>query len=312
MNSGLILGRYYLERGDSSLRFYPDETTIRGDEDTEEYSGWQVSVTELADTDWDLTPRRRERNELLNALKPFTKASDPGYVDQLSTMSSIFAGRTIKAIDLTLAPHDVQAKGYIRISDLAHGRIVRVSRWLKPDVPYNSHVNLQPGDILISRSGTIGKNAVVSEAATGALAGHGLYVIRPDKNYLDSDYLLAYINSRACQNWFSAHARGTAIQNINRDTVLKLPIPVLPLPIQRRAVARYQQSGPFGAIVTHGENKNGSIVAENGQVYLTGLPQSGKLQVSWGKDKNSNCIVEYKLPEVSPGTLLNQQTAICR
>ncbi|MFA1110456.1 hypothetical protein ACDJ11_22430, partial [Escherichia coli] len=25
-----------------------------------------------------------------------------------------------------------------------------------------------------------------------------------------------------------------------------------------------------------------------------------------------NCIVEYKLPEVSPGTLLNQQTAICR
>ncbi|MFB0881995.1 hypothetical protein NXS14_19645 [Escherichia coli] len=198
--TGLILGRYYLERGDSSLRFYPDETTIRGDEDTEEYSGWQVSVTELADTDWDLTPRRRERNELLNALKPFTKASDPGYVDQLSTMSSIFAGRTIKAIDLTLAPHDVQAKGYIRISDLAHGRIVRVSRWLKPDVPYNSHVNLQPGDILISRSGTIGKNAVVSEAATGALAGHGLYVIRPDKNYLDSDYLLAYINSRACQN----------------------------------------------------------------------------------------------------------------
>ncbi|WP_434801064.1 hypothetical protein, partial [Escherichia coli] len=24
------------------------------------------------------------------------------------------------------------------------------------------------------------------------------------------------------------------------------------------------------------------------------------------------CIVDYKLPEVSPGTLLNQQTAICR
>ncbi|EFF4225730.1 fimbria/pilus outer membrane usher protein [Escherichia coli] len=72
------------------------------------------------------------------------------------------------------------------------------------------------------------------------------------------------------------------------------------------------KSVPFGAIVTHGENKNGSIVAENGQVYLTGLPQSGQLQVSWGKDKNSNCIVEYKLPEVSPGTLLNQQTAICR
>ncbi|EPU1317515.1 type 1 fimbrial major subunit FimA [Escherichia coli] len=82
------------------------------------------------------------------------------------------------------------------------------------------------------------------------------------------------------------------------------------LPFQARYIAL--KSVPFGAIVTHGENKNGSIVAENGQVYLTGLPQSGKLQVSWGNDKNSNCIVDYKLPAVSPGTLLNQQTAICR
>ncbi|ADY81789.1 type I restriction-modification system methyltransferase subunit [Acinetobacter pittii PHEA-2] len=241
--SNLILGQDYREREDSSSRSYLDETSIQVDEDTEDYVEWRVSVPELAETDWDLTPRRRERNELLNALKPFTKASDTSYVDQLSTISSIFLGRTIKAVDLTSAPHNDQAKGYIRISDLAHGKIVRMSRWLKPDAPYNSYMNLQPGDILISRSGTIGKNAIVSEAAAGALAGQGLYVIRPDKNYLDSDYLLAYINSRACQNWFSAHARGTAIQNINRDTVLKLPIPVLPLPIQRRAVARYQQSG---------------------------------------------------------------------
>ncbi len=77
-------------------------------------------------------------------------------------------------------------------------------------------------------------------------------------------------------------------------------------------VTTVSSSSTLSAIVTHGENKNGSIVAENGQVYLTGLPQSGKLQVSWGNDKNSNCIVDYKLPEVSPGTLLNQQTAICR
>ncbi len=50
------------------------------------------------------------------------------------------------------------------------------------------------------------------------------------------------------------------------------------------------KSVPFGAIVTHGENKNGSIVAENGQVYLTGLPQSGKLQVSWGNDKTQTVL----------------------
>ncbi len=74
----------------------------------------------------------------------------------------------------------------------------------------------------------------------------------------------------------------------------------------------FQTINDYGALTPLIKNKNGSIVAENGQVYLTGLPQSGKLQVSWGNDKNSNCIVDYKLPAVSPGTLLNQQTAICR
>ncbi|UYF81089.1 hypothetical protein LSO59_18655 (plasmid) [Acinetobacter ursingii] len=81
------------------------------DEDTEDYAGWQVSVTELAETDWDLTPRRRDRNELLNVLKPFTKASDTSYVDQLSKISSIFTGRTIKAVELTSAPNNDQARG---------------------------------------------------------------------------------------------------------------------------------------------------------------------------------------------------------
>lgn len=31
----------------------------------------------------------------------------------------------------------------------------------------------------------------------------------------------------------------------------------------------------FGVIVIYGENKNGSIVAENGQVYLIGFLQLG-------------------------------------
>jgi len=68
---------------------------------------------------------------------------------------------------------------------------------------------------------------------------------------------------------------------------------------------------PFGAMVTKDDSTNGSIVAENGQVYLTGLPQSGKLTVSWGNGENANCSVTYSLPETPAGTLLNQQTAVC-
>jgi len=241
--TSFVLARHLREWGDFSSRTHPNETNLLTESNSaSEYTGWQVSAAELADVDWDLTPRHRDKNELLNALKPIVKGFEDGYLAPLSTISSIYVARTYNSADITEEPHSPDAKGYIQIRDLAHGKISRISRWLKSDVVYNPRWTLQSGDILISRSGTVAKSAVVSDVTSGSLAGHGLYVIRPNKNSIDPDYLLAYINSRACQSWLSAHARGTAIQRINRDVFLKLPVPVFPLSIQKRTVARYHNS----------------------------------------------------------------------
>lgn len=77
--ASFILGRHSREWGGFSSRTNPDDATTHADnKNTSEYIGWQVSVAELADTDWDLTPRRRDRNELLNALKPVLKGFEGG------------------------------------------------------------------------------------------------------------------------------------------------------------------------------------------------------------------------------------------
>jgi hypothetical protein len=39
---------------------------------------------------------------------------------------------------------------------------------------------------------------------------------------------------------------------------------------------------PFGALATSDSNQSGSIVADNGQVYLSGMPLAGKVRVKWG------------------------------
>jgi len=55
---------------------------------------------------------------------------------------------------------------------------------------------------------------------------------------------------------------------------------------------------PFGAIATvQGQSKNSFIVGDKGQVYLTGLNQSGTLLVKWGNDITEQCRVNYSLPE---------------
>lgn len=70
---------------------------------------------------------------------------------------------------------------------------------------------------------------------------------------------------------------------------------------------------PFGAGVTlesDGEIISG-IVGSDGQVYLSGLPDSGKLRVQWGKENDERCLATFKLPAHRPGTL-KEVNAECR
>jgi outer membrane usher protein len=48
-------------------------------------------------------------------------------------------------------------------------------------------------------------------------------------------------------------------------------------------LTRHGKPVPFGAMVTSASNQSGSIVADNGQVYLSGMPLAGKVQVKWGE-----------------------------
>ncbi|WP_419236848.1 fimbria/pilus outer membrane usher protein [Serratia fonticola] len=61
---------------------------------------------------------------------------------------------------------------------------------------------------------------------------------------------------------------------------------------------------PFGSIATViAENKSGSsdvssgIVGDNGEVYLNGLPEKGRLLVAWGKRPEQQCEADFSLPK---------------
>lgn len=56
---------------------------------------------------------------------------------------------------------------------------------------------------------------------------------------------------------------------------------------------------PFGATAMDltRQDAQGFIVGEAGQVYLTGLNQSGQLRIKWGNAPNEQCGVNYSLPE---------------
>lgn len=208
-------------------------------------SVWEVGMDELAAADWDLSPRRREKGGLDDLLASLKDAlGDTGTVAPLSSVAQVMAGRAIKSADLLDEPPFERSVGYVRIKDLSQGKVGRTSSWLRPELAIvEQRWALLPGDVLVSKSGTIGKAAIVRNGAVGSVAANGLYVLRADHERLDAGFLLAYLASPACQNWLSAQSRGAVIQHLNRAVLDELPVPLPPLSMQARAAAQFREFG---------------------------------------------------------------------
>lgn len=69
---------------------------------------------------------------------------------------------------------------------------------------------------------------------------------------------------------------------------------------------------PFGATSELKGNKNSSIVGDNGQTYLTGLPLSGVIHAKWGDGAGEQCDAAYTLPESSKQQTLTYVSLDCK
>lgn len=69
---------------------------------------------------------------------------------------------------------------------------------------------------------------------------------------------------------------------------------------------------PFGAMVTTADNASSSIVGDNGQVYLTGMADTGTLMAKWGQAAAQQCHIDYQLSNPTPASGVAELQAICR
>ena len=93
---------------------------------------------------------------------------------------------------------------------------------------------LQPGDVVIVRTGRPGTSAVIPESLSVANCSD-MVIVRPGQN-LDSRFLCYYINSIA-QDHVSAYSVGAVQQHYNVGSAKELKILLPPLP-EQQAIAR--------------------------------------------------------------------------
>ncbi|MCV5597504.1 hypothetical protein OFN66_27790, partial [Escherichia coli] len=54
------------------------------------------------------------------------------------------------------------------------------------------------------------------------------------------------------------------------------------------------------------------IVGDNGQLYLSGLPLEGVINIQWGDGVQQKCQANYKLPETELNNPVSYATLECR
>ena len=134
---------------------------------------------------------------------------------------------------------------FVRIRDVQRGEVAKTSSWLTPDAAnaVDSRWKLKAGDVLLSKSGTIGKAGIVRNGAVGAIAANGFFVLRVKEGVVDPHYLLAFLQSANCNSWLDERARGAAARHLTMDAIVELPVPLPPLNLQRRIAEQSQRFG---------------------------------------------------------------------
>lgn len=111
---------------------------------------------------------------------------------------------------------------------------------------------LNPGDLIMSCSGTMGKIAIVPENIKKGIINQALLRLAPSEKVLNV-FLKLWMQSESFQDSLKVHSQGAAIQNVASVKILKdIEIPLPPLAEQQRIVAILDEA--FAAIAQVKEN----------------------------------------------------------
>ncbi|MEW2397847.1 restriction endonuclease subunit S [Streptomyces sp. NPDC046862] len=125
--------------------------------------------------------------------------------------------------------------------DLRGLRIVPEETASAPAIPWErartlAKYQLSEGDVLLTRTGTVGRCALVTGTHAGWLFHPNLVRLRlPAEPLVSAAYLAAYLSATAAQDWIRTRAAGAVIPSLSIRTLGELPV-ILPPAAEQAAI----------------------------------------------------------------------------
>lgn len=127
---------------------------------------------------------------------------------------------------------------YLRITDIDNSGGVNPTdaRYIAATTPDLGSYLLEPGDLVLARSGTVGISFVYQKSERPWAFASYLIRFRLKQEVIDPEYLSFYLRSSRYWRYINSIKRVAAQPNVNSKEFAALPVPLPPLSEQRRIV----------------------------------------------------------------------------
>ncbi|MBG1268057.1 restriction endonuclease subunit S [Nostoc sp. WHI] len=183
----------------------------------------------------------------------------------LSNWKIITLGELSSLIQYGLnASAEQEGKGflYLRISDINDDGNVNLAnpKYLSKNTQNVAKYVLEPGDIIIARSGSVGRSFVYQSSNEPWVFASYLIRFRIRKDLAYPDYIGFFMRSLSYRKYIDKMSRSVAQANINSKELSKLPIPLPPLPEQRRIIDILREADEIRCLRKQANDKTKQIL----------------------------------------------------
>ncbi|MGP4717710.1 restriction endonuclease subunit S [Psychrobacter sp. T6-6] len=129
---------------------------------------------------------------------------------------------------------------YITVREIQNGKVVFLDKTDRVNDSalelINNRSNLEVGDILFSGTGTVGRTSVIEVNPENWNIKEGIYVIKPNKEVINSRYLFYLLNTQYIVKKYSKKIVGSPVVSLPMSELKRIQIPIPTLNIQTKIV----------------------------------------------------------------------------
>lgn len=131
---------------------------------------------------------------------------------------------------------------FVRLSDLSDAKAGREPRLVTGEAPSVARaLTVEEDDLIVGARGIATDVCVASDAVLGAHVSLDLYLVRPNANLVNAQYLAAFLELPSTQALLASGKQGTGLPRLAKEALEKIEIP-LPAMDRQRLIAKLAQS----------------------------------------------------------------------